>query len=152
MIRKGYRIEGDEKKRVIARKKGFRTKKEALESLPTLFSKKEREKNPTFRAIYEQWLPTHRAGKDTMNCYKAAMKYFREIEFFRLAEIDELAAGRTSGALFYNREDVRAFRIDKFRDQVYFTPHLKQSASKIRLTTHGINTRRIVVAIHSQHR
>ena len=44
MIRKGYRIEGDEKKRVIARKKGFRTKKEALESLPTLFSKKEREK------------------------------------------------------------------------------------------------------------
>ena len=120
MIRKGYRIEGDEKRRVIARKKGFRTKKEALESLPTLFSKKEREKNPTFRAIYEQWLPTHRAGKDTMNCYKAAMKYFREIEFFRLAEIDELAAGRTSGALFYNREDGRAFRIDKFRDQVFY--------------------------------
>lgn len=87
-ITKGYRIEGDEKKRVIARKKGFRTKKEALESLPTLFSKKEREKNPTFRAIYEQWLPTHRAGKDTMNCYKAAMKYFREIEFFHISEIE----------------------------------------------------------------
>ena len=87
-ITKGYRIEGDKKKRVIVRKKGFHTKKEALESLPTLFSKKEREKNPTFRAIYEQWLPTHRAGKDTMNCYKAAMKYFREIEFLRLSEIE----------------------------------------------------------------
>lgn len=252
-ITKGYRIDGDGKKRVIVRKKGFRTKKEALESLPTLYNKKEREKNPTFRDLYEQWFPTHRAGKDTMNCYKAAMKYFREIEFFHILEIeiddlqecidecphgkrtrenmkalcglmykyaiprgmaalnlaeylvitapgsiaregfnaeqlekirravdfvpyadyiyamcylgfrpsellaleisdynaknktlvggakteagknrivtispkvqpiiDELVAGRTSGALFYNREDGRAFRIDKFRDQVFY--------------------------------
>lgn len=87
-VTKGYRIDGEKKTRIFVRKKGFKTKKEALESLPTLYSKKEREKNPTFRILYEQWFPTHRAGKDTMNCYKAAMKYFRELEFFRISEIE----------------------------------------------------------------
>lgn len=87
-VTKGYRVDGNKKTRVIARKAGFKTKKEALEYIPTLYGKKEREKDITFRALYEQWLPTHRAGKDTINCYKAAIKYFAAVEFFRVREVD----------------------------------------------------------------
>lgn len=56
--------------------------------IPTLRGKNEREKDITFRALYEQWLPMHRAGKDTINCYKAAVKYFAAVEFCRIREID----------------------------------------------------------------
>lgn len=87
-VTRGYRIDGNKKTRVMVRKRGFSTKKEALEYIPTLFGKKEREKDITFRTLYDQWLPTHRAGKDTINCYKAAFKYFAPVEFSRVRDID----------------------------------------------------------------
>ena len=33
----------------------------------------------TFSELYEKWIETHRAGKDTINCYKSAFKYFEPL-------------------------------------------------------------------------
>lgn len=84
----GYRIENDKKKRVVAKKSGFRTKKEALEYLPTLKGQQKREKDITWQQLYDLWLPTHRAGKSTINCYKAAMRYFSSVDFSKLKDIE----------------------------------------------------------------
>ena len=42
---------------------------------------------PTLRQLYDKWLPTHKAGKQTLDCYKAAFKYFNDIEIYRLDSI-----------------------------------------------------------------
>ena len=67
-------------------KGGFRTKKEALEALATL-APAPKERLETFGSIYDRWSPTHRAGKSTMDCYKAAYKYFKGIEDLPFVEI-----------------------------------------------------------------
>lgn len=87
-ITKGYRIEGNKKKRIVVKKCGLKTKKEAIEYLATLAGRPQREKDITWRALYELWLPTHRAGKSTMDCYKSAEKYFAPLEFWKLKEIE----------------------------------------------------------------
>lgn len=88
-VTKGYRESADgATKRVMIRKKGFRTKKEALEYLPILKGQQKREKAITWHALYELWLPTHRASKSTLNCYKAAIKYFAPVEFWKLKDIE----------------------------------------------------------------
>ena len=87
-ITKGYRIEGDKKKRIVVKKCGLKTKKEAIEYLATLAGRPQREKDITWRALYELWLPTHRAGKSTMDCYKSAEKNFAPLEFWKLKEIE----------------------------------------------------------------
>ncbi len=84
----GYRIENDKKKRVVAKKSGFRTKKEALEYLPALKGQQKREKDITWQQLYDLWLPTHRAGKSTINCYKAAVRYFSSVDFSKLKDIE----------------------------------------------------------------
>jgi integrase len=40
--------------------------------------------------IYDAWLPTHegRVGKSTMDCYKAAWKYFKPLHYLPFADID----------------------------------------------------------------
>lgn len=42
----------------------------------------------TFRGLYDAWLPTHRAGKATMDCYKAAMRYFAPLWGLPVADVD----------------------------------------------------------------
>lgn len=69
-------------------KAGFKTKKEAIAYLPILAAAPEQKKSITFKELYERWLPTHRAGKDTMNCYKAAWKYFSPVWAEKLSDID----------------------------------------------------------------
>lgn len=67
-------------------KSGFKTKKEALAHLPQL--KREKSiKLKTWTEIYDAWLPTHKAGKSTMDCYKAANKYFCQVWYQKFAEI-----------------------------------------------------------------
>lgn len=67
-------------------KSGFKTKKEALAYLPQL--KREKSiKLKTWTEIYDAWLPTHKAGKSTMDCYKAANKYFCQVWYQKFAEI-----------------------------------------------------------------
>lgn len=87
-VTKGYKLDGDKRKRVVDKKGGFKTKKEALEYIPTLQGRQKKEKNITWNKLYELWLPTHRAGKSTMDCYKAASKYFAPVEFYKLKDIE----------------------------------------------------------------
>lgn len=70
-------------------KAGFKTKREAVEYLPTLRADQRKErKELTLAQIYAAWLPTHRAGKSTMDCYKAAWKYFAPVANYRIRDID----------------------------------------------------------------
>lgn len=86
----GFELDGDNKMHRKTRSKGgFKTKREALEYIPTLKLQPERKpKSKTFAQLYEAWLPTHRAGKDTINCYKAAYKYFEPVHHLNIDDID----------------------------------------------------------------
>jgi len=76
----GYEVGDDGKtKRITRSKQGFRTKKEALDYLPKIDEESRPKRAVTFRQIYDAWEPTHRAGKSTMDCYHAAMKYFTPV-------------------------------------------------------------------------
>lgn len=81
-----YTAEDGKLKRRTISKSGFRTKKEALDFLPYLVERKAKSCS-TFAELYETWLPTHRAGKSTINCYKAAYKYFAPVQGLELDEI-----------------------------------------------------------------
>lgn len=87
-VTKGYRDDNGTSRRVCAKKCGFRTKKEALEYIPTLKGQQKREKDITWSQLYQIWLPTHRAGKSTIACYKSASKYFAPVEFWKLRDIE----------------------------------------------------------------
>lgn len=90
VVTKGYTppvVAGGPRKRKTAKKRGFVTEREALDYLVTLKNKAEAQRYITFAQLYDLWLPTHRAGKDTMNCYKAAYKYFLDVQSLRLNEI-----------------------------------------------------------------
>ena len=73
-----------------ATKTGFATKKEALEYLPQL-----RQAVPTvnlnikFKDHYEAWLAIHerKVTNDTVNCYKAAYKYFSSLYYVEVSKI-----------------------------------------------------------------
>ena len=84
----GYRAGEDGQLRRITRSKsGFRTKKEALDYLPKI-EDRQAKKSITFRALYDAWYPTHRAGKSTMNCYQAAFRFFQPLWYLKLQDID----------------------------------------------------------------
>ena len=90
----GYEADKNGKlKRVTRSKSGFKTKKDALDYLPILGTEK-KIKSQTFLDIYESWEPTHRAGKSTMDCYKAAKRYFKPIWYQHMKDItiDDLQA------------------------------------------------------------
>ncbi len=84
-----YIRDNDGKRRRIERtKSGFKTKKEALEYLPQLRSvPKKIDAGISFRSLYDLWLPAHTASKSTINCYKAAFKYYEPIWYLRFADI-----------------------------------------------------------------
>lgn len=85
----GYTVDAQGKKRRKTRSKdGFKTKKAALDYLPQLRAAKDKPKSLTLQQLYDRWLPTHRAGKDTINCYKAASRYFHPLWHVQLADID----------------------------------------------------------------
>ena len=73
-----------------ATKTGFATKKEALEYLPQL-----RQEVPSvnlnikFKDHYDNWLSLHekKVTKDTVNCYKAAYKYFSALHYVEISKI-----------------------------------------------------------------
>lgn len=88
----GYEpLENGKTRRITRSKSGFKTKREAIEYLP-LLTRTHKTKSVTFFALYNLWLPTHQAGKSTLDCYKAAMKYFKEIWFmpFNDVTVDDL--------------------------------------------------------------
>lgn len=76
--------------RKIRSKSGFKTKKEALEHLPLLRGKpKGIDLGVTFKGLFDKWLPTHEdeVVRSTINCYKAAYKYYEPIWYLKFSEI-----------------------------------------------------------------
>ena len=71
-------------------KGGFTKKSDALNYCQELFRSTKQIKKLTMLQIYEAWLPTHenRVSRSTMNCYKAAWKYFTPLHEMLFFEID----------------------------------------------------------------
>ena len=76
-------------KRKKQRSKTCKTKKEAVAALADLIANpiSKKQKRITFKELYDLWLPTHRAGEDTLGCYKAAVKHLRPIWFSQIEDI-----------------------------------------------------------------
>lgn len=76
-------------KRKKQRSKTCKTKKEAVAALADLIANpiSKKQKRITFKELYDLWLPTHRAGEDTIGCYKAAVKHLRPIWFSQIEDI-----------------------------------------------------------------
>lgn len=83
---------GKKQRRVVT--KTFEKKKDAVAALPTLGlgvtpgTKAEKKAKTTLQQLYEIWLPTHRAGKETIGNYKAAFKYFEPIYYELVGDVD----------------------------------------------------------------
>lgn len=76
-------------KRKKQRSKTCKTKKEAATALAELIATpvSKKPKRITFKELYDLWLPTHRAGEDTLGCYKAAIKHLRPVWFTQIEDI-----------------------------------------------------------------
>ena len=87
-----YYLDDEGQKHRKTRSKTFLTHKEAVAALPTLMKmpdRKQLEKQQlTMKQLYDKWLPTHEAGKSTIDCYKAAFKYFEPLWYSRIQDID----------------------------------------------------------------
>lgn len=86
----GYTLDADGRRHRKTRSRTCERRKDAVAALSELagVSRSDRRSRTTFRQLYEAWLPTHRAGSDTMNCYKAAYKYFSPVWDMRISDID----------------------------------------------------------------
>ena len=80
---------------IRATKGGFSTKRDALEYCHTLREEAQARRKPekeklTMQQIYDLWLPTHESKVDrsTINCYKAAWKYFALLHEISFCDID----------------------------------------------------------------
>lgn len=84
-----YFVDDNGKKHKKTRSAVFEKKKDAVAALPEL--KKDRTqklKSITFKELYDKWLPTHRAGKSTLDCYKSAVKYFAPVQQMLVEDIE----------------------------------------------------------------
>lgn len=73
-----------------ATKTGFNTKKEALDYLPNLKQDlPQQDMNIKFKDLYKKWLERHeeKVTASTINCYKAAYKYFSTLHYVEVAKI-----------------------------------------------------------------
>ncbi|MBQ3371684.1 MAG: site-specific integrase [Oscillospiraceae bacterium] len=86
----GYYTDEEGKKHKRTHSKVFDKKTDAVNALPSLriVSEKKAKDKITFKQLYDKWLPTHRAGKSTIDCYKAGMKYFKPVWNMTMEEID----------------------------------------------------------------
>lgn len=87
----GYYLDDDGKLHKKTRSRCFDKKKDAVAALPGL--KREPVRNMiTLKQLYDRWLPTHQAGKSTLDCYRAAFRYFEDLYFVKMdaIEIDDL--------------------------------------------------------------
>ena len=86
----GYYVDDSGKSHRKTRSEVFEKKKDAIMALPGLKeSKRDNQKAVvTYKGLYDKWLPTHRAGKSTIDCYKAAMKHFEPVWYLPMSDID----------------------------------------------------------------
>lgn len=86
-------LDGDKVCRKRISKSGFATKRDALAYIPALMMQATGTNavNPdmTFLELYNQWKDQHENDvvKSTMNCYKAAWKYYDSIKFYKVKNI-----------------------------------------------------------------
>lgn len=90
LVTLGYFTDDQGKRHLKRRCQTFQTKTDAINALSKLSSdpRKEIKQKLTFKELYDKWLPTHNAGKSTMDCYKAAIKHFQDIWFMRISDVD----------------------------------------------------------------
>lgn len=84
----GYYTLEDGTMRRRTKTKTFERKKDAVAALPSLRGEQKRVKKKTVQEVYTAWLPTHRAGKSTMDCYKAAWKYLKDVAFLPISDVE----------------------------------------------------------------
>lgn len=86
----GYYIDEQGKRHRKTRSQVFDRKSDAVNALPKLLTdeRKELKKQLTFKQLYDLWLPTHKAGAQTMGCYTAAIKHFADVYHMRISDID----------------------------------------------------------------
>ena len=85
----GYKIGSDGKRhKQTVGKYGFKTKREAMNALANLTPSEAQKKSMTFQQLYDKWEPTHKASRSTMNCYHAAMNWFRPLWLMQISDID----------------------------------------------------------------
>ena len=86
----GYYIDEKGKRHRKTRSQVFDRKSDAVNALSKLQKddRKELKKQLTFKQLYDLWLPTHKAGAQTMGCYTAAVKHFADVYHLRIQDID----------------------------------------------------------------
>lgn len=86
----GYYIDENGRRHRRTRSRVYDRKSDAVNALPKLLTddRKELKKQITFKQLYDQWLPTHKAGPQTIACYTAAAKHFSDIYHLRISEIE----------------------------------------------------------------
>lgn len=85
----GYALDDQGRARRRTRSQVFTTKKEAVAALPGLRDAPRKDRQGmTFHALFDAWLPTHRAGRSTLDCYKYAVRYFAPLYDLPFAEVD----------------------------------------------------------------
>lgn len=84
----GYRLDEEGKLHRITRTKTFDRRSDALAGVKDLKTAPEKKKAVTFRELYEAMIESHRAGKSTIDCYRAAFRYLCTIADMPITEID----------------------------------------------------------------
>lgn len=85
-------------KRRVTVKRRFRTRKDAEVALPFLCAADRRPRTGTatqrkgtsitLKELYDQWEPTHKRGRSTMNCYRAGFRIFAPLWGLKMSDIE----------------------------------------------------------------
>ena len=107
-------------KRIRRTKAGFKTKKEALDYIPTLRNELEDKKDIKFCELFEMWKNTHyrTIGKSKQSSYNTAYKhcstlYFRYISTIKLNDMQTVVDNRQGG--YYPKHDIKVLLNHMFR-------------------------------------
>ena len=87
----GWKLTPTGRAQAIRRTKGgFPTKREALAYCQQLQSAPTEKPKMTLQQVYDAWLPVHenRVSKSTMDCYRAAFRYFDDLRYRPMCDID----------------------------------------------------------------
>lgn len=90
------------KKRITVTQSDFRTRTDALAALPNLTAKTKADRAQTrsgtvtarkgeqitLKELYDQWEPTYRKGKSTLNCYRSGFRLFAPLWPVPMSDID----------------------------------------------------------------
>ena len=84
----GYYLDPEGKLHRKTRTKTFTRRSDAIAGVEALKAAPEKKKAVTFRDLYDAMMEKHRAGKSTLDCYRAAFRYLCTIADMPIADID----------------------------------------------------------------